>query len=358
MGYLGDLFPHLEPRPGTHSPEPFALELQSGLMVCAAVTAAVQLRLPDLVDRPKTVAQVAQASATHEPSLLLLLRALACIGIFVEIDTEEHLFAPTERSQVLRSEHMAPLVRLWGAPYQWQAWMHLAHTIQTGRPALEAVYGENFTLWTYLDQHPDEATGFQQGLQANAQLILPALLTSYDFASLRTLVDVGGGYGALCRVLLSTYPDLRVTLFERPEVIEQVRAQAFPQHVGDRYELVAGDFFARLPAQQDCYLLKNVLMDWSDEDAVRLLSRCAEVMNPTSRVLIVEPVLAGAETPFTAFFSLQMAMMMKEAHHRTLAEYRHLAREAGLVLTRAKPLGLEQMVIELRFSAQVQGGTR
>ena len=358
MGYPGDLFPRLEPRPGTRGPDPLALELQGGLMVCAAVAAAVQLGLPDLLDRPKTVTSLAQESACHEPSLLLLLRALASIGIFIEMDGEAHLFAPTERSLLLRSEHMAPLVRLWGAPYQWHSWMHLSHTIQTGRPALEAVYGEETSLWSYLDQHPAEALGFQQGLQANAQLIIPAVLATYDFASLGSLVDVGGGSGALCRVLLSTYPAMQVTLFERPKVIEQVRAQVLPQAMGDRYELVAGDFFHHLPEQRDCYLLKNVLMDWADGDYVRLLRCCAAAMGPTSRVLIIEPVLAGAETPFTAFFSLQMTMLMWQAHHRTLAEHRTLAREAGLVLTRAKPLGFEQMVIELRFSAQLQGGTR
>ena len=171
-------------------------------------------------------------------------------------------------------------------------------------------------------------------------------------------VDVGGGYGGLCRALLTTYPDLQVTLFERQEVIDQVRAKPKPADWTDRYHLQAGNFFLNLPPQVDCYLFKNVLMDWSDGDYVAILRRCTEVMAPGSRVLIVEPVLAGSETPFTSFFSLQMAMMMKQAHHRTLEEHRGLAHEAGLTLTRARPLGLEQMVIELRLGVLTTGGVK
>lgn len=358
MMYHGNLFPHLEQKRGANGPDPFALELQSGLMVCAAVTAAVKLGLPDLLCEPKTVTRLSQESATHELSLLILLRALASIGIFVEVDPVTHLFAPTDRSVLLCSENMAPLVRLWGAEYQWQSWMHLAHTIQTGRPALEATYGEGTTIWSYLDEHTEEAETFQRGLLTNAHLIIPALLSTYDFSSLHTVADVGGGYGGLCRALLSTYPNLHITLFDRQEVIDQVHAQPKPADLADRYHLQAGNFFLSLPPQIDCYLFKNVLMDWSDRDYVAILRRCTEVMAPGSRVLIVEPVLAGSETPFTYFFSLQMAMMMKQAHHRTLEEHRGLAHEAGLILTGARPLGLEQMVIELRLDGLIEGGVK
>jgi hypothetical protein len=93
-----------------------ALELQAGIMVCAAINAAVQLDLPDLLDQPKSATQLAQESATHAPSLLILLRALSSIGILTETDNTsetEPLFGPTEQSRVLRKGDMAALVQLW-----------------------------------------------------------------------------------------------------------------------------------------------------------------------------------------------------------------------------------------------------
>jgi hypothetical protein len=339
------LFPGLDAREEEELPEKLALELQAGLMVCSAVSTAVALGLPDLVNSPLSCAQIALAQGLHEPSLRLLLRALATIGIFTE--RERDIFAPTDASHLLRADRMGALVALWGAPYQWESWAHLAHTIRTGKPALEAVYGDGASIWSYLSTHAEEATIFQQGLAANSQLLVPALLATYSFAGIRTLADMGGGFGALSNALLVRYPALTITLFDRPDVIAQARAHG----IAPQIQLQAGDFFLDPPPQMDAYLYKNVLMDWSDADYLRLVQRCREEMTPSSRILIVEPVLTD-QTPFTRFFSLQMAMMMREAHHRTLQEHQALLRQAGLVLTRAKDLGLEYMVLECRLRAE------
>lgn len=206
--------------------------------------------------------------------------------------------------------------------------------------------GEGTTIWTYLSAHPEEAVIFQQGLAANARLILPALLASYDFSGVKTLADMGGGFGELGRMLLSAYPTMEITLFDRQEVIDQVMAHG----IAPQIQLRAGDFFLDPPAQMNAYVFKNVLMDWGDQEYVRIVRQCVAVLAPGGCLLIVEPVLNDA-TPFTRFFSLQMALMMRHAHHRTLEEHRALLRQAGLTLTRVEPLGLEQMVMECRTSA-------
>ncbi len=343
-------FPLLEPGADPGAPDPFPLALQSGLMVCAAISTAVQLGLPDQLHESKTVALLAQETGTHAPSLHLLLRALASIHLFSEIDPQEQIFGPTKQSQALRADGMADLVKLWGAPYQWHAWMHLAHTIQTGKPALEVAYGEGTTIWSYLSQHPEEAAIFQRGLVANANLVIPAILASYDFSEIRTLVDVGGGYGRLCHSLLATHPGLVTTLFDRAEVIEQTRLHAVTEETRTRLHLTAGNFFLSLPSHADCYLLKNVLMDWDDANYQRILACCVCAMDVGSRLLIIEPVI-GPDTAFTFFFSLQMAMMQHAARHRSLNDHQRLVRKVGLTLTRAIPLGLEQWLLELRVGA-------
>jgi hypothetical protein len=357
------LFPTLAQRAGAEAPDPFVLNLQSGLMVASAVLAAVKLRLPDaLSDEPQTVEELAEKTDAHAPTLLLLLRALASIEIGKEIDPEARTFVQTERSRSLCRQlepGMADLVELWGAPYQWRSWWHLDYTVSTGRPALEVLWKMGVTIWDYLDREPQERTIFQRGLVANTSLILPAVLASYDFSAIRHLIDVGGGQGSLCLALLSRSPDLHATLFEQPAVLAQAQKQvrALPEQVAARYHLEEGDFFVAVPTGAECYVLKNVLMDWSDDQYVQILRRCREAMDPErGRLLVIEPVL-GPDTPFTLFFSLQMAMLMHAAHHRSLEEHRTLFAQAGFELCHSVSLGLEQMLLEGRpVESEQEGG--
>ncbi len=356
------VFPVLARRADMETPDPFALSLQSGLMVASAVLAAVKLRLPDVLsDEPQTVEELARATGTHAPTLLLFLHALASIEIGKEVDPAAHTFVHTERSRALCQQQepgMADLVELWGAPYQWDAWRNLDYTVRTGRPALEVSWGMHTTIWSYLDQNPLERKTFQRALAANASLILPAVLASYDFSAIRYLVDVGGGQGSLCLALLSRYPDLQATLFERPGVIAQAqtRVRTLPAPLAARYHLVDGDFFAAVPAGAECYVLKNVLMDWRDAAALEILKRCRQAMDPQrGRLLVIEPVL-GPDTPFTRFFSLQMAMLMHAARHRSLEEHRALFAQAGFELCYTTSLGLEQMLLEGRPVESTSGG--
>lgn len=346
------LFPVLSRLPGQSGPDPFPLSLEIGIMVAHAVATAVDLGLPDaLGEEPTTLLALAETTHTHAPSLSLLLRALTGIGIFAEIDPQTHTFAHTERSRLLRSTEMADLVRLWSAPYQWEAWQDMAYTIQTGKAALEKRYGEGTTLWTYLTAiHPEESRTFQRGLVAVSNLVIPAILDAYDFSALRHLVDVGGGHGHLVLQVLGRYPEMRATLFDRVPIIEEVSRELaeLPAGVAQRFSAVAGDFFAAIPGGADCYVLKNVLMDWSDEEYVRILHNCRRAIGDLpGRILVIEPVI-GDETPFTTFFSLHLAIMMRAAHHRTLAEHQALFAQAGFRLVRAEVLGLEQMLLEGR----------
>ena len=81
------------------------------------------------------------------------------------------------------------------------------------------------------------------------------------------VVDVGGGEGHLLAQILKNHPHLVGTCLDRPDVA--ARASAYLSNVAGA-EAVAGSFFDRLPAG-DVYVLKWILHDWDDDDALRIL---------------------------------------------------------------------------------------
>src|SRR6185436_16064098 len=106
----------------------------------------------------------------------------------------------------------------------------------------------------------------------------------------RTVVDVGGGTGAMLAEILRARPEIRGTLVDLPRTIARSSETFQAAGVADRVTTVGQSFFDPLPAGADLYLLRGVLNDWPDREATAILSRCAEAARPDGRVVVLKGV--------------------------------------------------------------------
>ena len=164
-----------------------------------------------------------------------------------------------------------------------------------------------------------------------------SIVAGYPWDTLADVVDVGGGNGTLLTALLTAYPGLRGTLVELGDPAEGARRLFSEAGLAERVSVVAGSFFDPLPQGAGAYLLCNVIGDWNDADAIRILRRCAEAAGITGKVLVVQGVLSGDNTDATAS-DLTMFLLMG-SRERTLDELAGLAAAAGLAMTRVEALG-------------------
>ena len=81
-------------------------------------------------------------------------------------------------------------------------------------------------------------------------------MDAYDFVRFGTVVDVGGGRGALLAMLLAAHPRMRGVLFDLPHVIASLNAISPGPDVAARCRTVAGSFFEGVPAGGDAYVLR------------------------------------------------------------------------------------------------------
>src|SRR5262249_7588819 len=145
-------------------------------------------------------------------------------------------------------------------------------------------------FFDYLKLQPDDATDFNLLMTSNSSAALAGILAAYDFSRFKTIVDIGGGQGALLRGILSRNPNARGILADQPAVVGSVTQCEAPGKAS-RYEIVGTDFFVSVPEGGDVYILKNVLHDWNDEDALRILKNCRRVMGAEARLLVIDLVL-------------------------------------------------------------------
>lgn len=311
-----------------------------------ALTVAAELGVADLLrDGSRTAADLADASGTDASALYRLLRALASIGVFHE--DEQQRFALTATGQYLRTDHplsVDSLARFLGADYEWRAWGELRHSIGTGETAAGHALGVD--VWEHRRRHPQDSAVFDAAMRTLSHAQLGPLLAGHDFGRYRRIVDVGGGTGALLAGLLQPHPGVHGTLFDQPHVVADAAPILHAAGVSARVTIVAGDFFAEVPAGADAYLLRKILHDWDDADCVRILQTIRRAVTPRSRLLIVDAVVGPPNTdPPSKFLDLMM-LVTAGGRERTEPQWRELLAEGGFHLEHTTPAGPANHVVE------------
>ena len=178
-----------------------------------ALTVATELGIADLLrDGPRPVADLAQATHTHEPTLYRLLRALASIGVFHE--DSERSFSLTPMGQLLRSDAPASvgaIARFFGRDYHWIAWGHLLHSVRTGENASRAALGTD--VWRYRERNPEENEIFNAAMAALSRAGAAQEMAAYDFSRHRIIAVQG--HDDECSSHRSTFEGLLVTTPQR-----------------------------------------------------------------------------------------------------------------------------------------------
>ncbi len=306
-----------------------------------AVRVAATLRLADLMgDRAVGVDELAEESNTDPGALERLLRHLVAHGLFAEPTPGE--FSVNETAALLLSTDPAGMreaLDLEGFGGRMDvAFTGLLHTVRTGQPAWETVFGAPF--WQYLDDNPRISESFDAMMAASPEFLADAA-GGYDWAELSHVVDVGGGTGALLAEILQTGPELRGTLVDLPETIGRARELMASRGLADRCEFAGQSFFDPLPTGGDAYVLGRVVHDWDDEQAVAILRRCAEAAAERGRVVVIETHGGAGDNP-AAFAEMSLRMLViAGGRERTVDSYRALAAAAGLQVENVSstPLG-------------------
>lgn len=329
----------------TSTPESLALRLRAMInsnWITQALYVTAQLGLPDvLASGPQTSESLAQATGVHAPSLHRLLRALVTIEIVRE--RAEGDFALLPLGALLRSD-AAPSLRSWAilvGGYHWQEWGHLLDSIKTGESVRELLTGTEGS--PDLVQNSELAAVFNQAMVESTRLITPAVVQAYDFAGLRRIIDVGGGYGELLVALLQANPGACGVLFDVPDAVEQGRQYLARTDLAHRCECVAGDFFESVPGGGGAYVLKSIIHNWNDAQGTIILGNCRRAMPAGAKLLLVERIIperlgASPADQARARSDLQM-LLATAAKERTEAEYRALLASAGFHLTKIVPVG-------------------
>ncbi|KAI8799595.1 O-methyltransferase-domain-containing protein [Cladochytrium replicatum] len=324
-------------------------EMVGQMWTFRSVIALVNLGVADELEKaPSTAEELAQKLKVHHGALFRIMRAAVYRG-FLTVDPATRIFALTEKGAILTTTHpysMVNLLKLYGSPSHWRVWEHPEHTIRTNEFAAFPSFQQD--IWSYYRDHPDEDAIFS-GAMTNWSLgEVKVIVEKYPFADgdPKVIVDVGGGHGALLAGILERMPSARAILFDLPNVVDNLPADA-PASGHPRIELAGGSFLEPvIPAGGDVYILKHIIHDWYDEDCVTILKNIEKGMNPGGKVLVCEePLTYGPEGEHITMLDVNMLVMIG-GKERFLEEFERFFDQAGLKFTRVVSTGNNISVLE------------
>lgn len=312
-------------------------------IVTQLVYVAAKLGIPDLLaSRQMSSAEIASAVGANPRELDAMMRALAAMDVFAIDDGGRYSVRPL--GELLKSHpgwrSQAILV---GEEY-YRAAGDLLHTALTGEPAFDHVLGMSF--YEYLRANQSSAERFNEAMIMSAPLRYHDVPAAFDFSRARTIVDIGGGHGALLSIILNATPNLRAILFDAPHVIEGARRYLASQGLDSRCDCVGGDFFQAVPRDGGVYLLSSVIVNWTDDRALKILQNCRAAMPPAADLVLVEyAMLSSRKTSLAALMMAVGARAIQGSVTRTESDYRALLARAGFRIAKITPLRYEPYVL-------------
>jgi len=319
------------------------LNLINGFQVTQAIRVASTLRVADhLKNGVRSAAELASLTESNADALYRLLRALAAVGVFRE--GPDRTFSLTPMGDCLRTDSATPIggwAEHVGNPAYWGAWGDLLHSVRTSENAFKHLHGVD--VWEYRVKHPEANTIFNRAMNDMSRGGSEAVVKAYDFSGFRHVVDVGGGQGSLLAAILRVCTQARGTLFDQPQVVAGAEAQLQAHGVIDRCNIVGGSFFEAVPAGGDAYVMRHIIHDWEDDQAIVILNSCRRAMCEPAKLLLVERTVAPPNELPGKFSDLNM-LVAPGGRERTSDEYAALFEKSGFELTRVLPAGTFNLI--------------
>lgn len=309
-----------------------------------AIGVAAELDIADrLTDGPLTAHDLAELCGVQSEPLYRVLRALASAAIFREDEAGRFHLTPLARQLRRDAPGGQRAFAMFHHREFYRAWAGLLESVRTGQSAFTKEFGQS--LFDYLEENPDRGHLFDGAMSGAHDAETLPMLDAYDFSGFDRIVDVGGGNGSVLSAILDRYAKPQCVLFDMPDVAERAKSNigAGESHKGCSFE--TGSFFDAVPENADAYLLRHIVHDWDDDEAVRILSNCRRAGSPNARILVVETVIPRDNAPFLGKWR-DLSMLVIGGRERTAPEYERLFQSAGLRVSRIVPTRMEISIVE------------
>lgn len=303
-----------------------------GFLVSQAIYIVSRLDIADYLaaEGPKHINDIADKVDADKSYLGRILRLLANNEIFKEVDDD--VYTLTELAELLISDHPKSIknfaIMMNYTPVPFGSTLKLFDCVKTGG---SVPFDEHYGMRPFdmVISKPEYISIFSNAMTSAHAMASKSFIESYDLTGTEAFADIGGGAGNAAKSVLQAYPDVKAILFDLPHVVQGAQPHFEEQGLIDRCEMVGGDFFESIPVKADVYFLRQVLHDWTDEQATNILKNLRISAPKGSKLLISDCIVRKKViSENIPYYDVSM-LLYTGGRERTIDEFKALLDATG-----------------------------
>ena len=299
------------------------LDLARGFMDCRVLLSAAELDLFTLLTpAPLPIQEVENRIGADRRGLTILLDALSAMGL-LEKRGEAYQCSPSASRFLSADAPDSVLPMVLHMAGLWRRWSSLTSIVR-------GIQGSDQGITSL--RSADELRAFIGAMDVIAKPLAPRIVTDVLPGPSRHLLDVGGASGTYTIAFLQAAPEMKATLFDKPEVIEIARERLRKAGVLDRVTLIPGDFYRdQLPSGHDLAFISAIIHQNSADQNVSLFHNVFRSLDRGGRVVIRDHVMEPdrARPKEGALFAVNMLVSTPGGGTYTYDEIKGCLEQAG-----------------------------
>jgi len=218
--------------------------------------------------------------------------------------------------------------------------------LTTGKPASWATK-KGGKEWVISMEDKKFAENFTDAMNSRGAYLANGLLKALNLKSYKRLLDIGGASGIYSAILVSKYPHIQATVFEKPPVDKVARYSIKKFGLEKRINVIAGDMFKdELPEGYDVHLISHVLHDWDIKEVKAIIKNSYRNLKSGGMIVIHDAhINEKKDGPLSVAEYSVLLMVLSEGKCYSTMEIKEMLTEAGFKNIKYKPTILNRSVI-------------
>ncbi|XP_075052595.1 putative bifunctional dTTP/UTP pyrophosphatase/methyltransferase protein [Mixophyes fleayi] len=215
-------------------------------------------------------------------------------------------------------------------------WSHFTHL----ESSVVAGIGQHQKACKGIPEHchgPEAKERCLRAIHCMLKITARDLATAFDLSKFSSVCDLGGCTGALAHELVCVYPEMRVNVFDLPEVIKNTSYFEPSTLDTGRVTFTSGNFLEDALPEAELYILSRVLHDLPEGNLNCILKKLSEACCPGRNALLIAEIVLDEDKKEPR--ALLQSLSMSEGSQRSGSEYKKLLEVHGFNSVQIKKTG-------------------